>query len=962
MKKKITLLIAVLFSTLMTAQTVTILGNPYLGNPYPSITAAITAASNGDVILITGTHTETLSFNKNITLRGTNPVTDIIQAAASPGTGGTGTRVITVNPTAGNVTIENLTIRHGNSNAAGGGINLDKITGLVTLRNLIVTNNFTTSNGGGISFAGSNAALINSTVQNNSATLDGGAILAAPNNASAMSNIVTISQSLINANTGRNGGGIYINGNTTFGNDYKIDLNIENTTISNNAATSPSGGLGGGSIFSNSSTWTTNAGGDGVSGNVTLRLVHATVYNNTHAAAAKAGIVFNSVVTTYFSAYNSIIVANNDTAIRAINFANATTSNVVNCILGGLNVTPAVGTFLDEPSRNNTRGRTAANAGLTGTLISQGGKTQLLPIATGPVFSGVNWCTASTGISVPTVDQRGFTREGTPDAGAFELHPTTIWSGTWSNGVPTATSLALIESPYTTTSNGGGFSTNLLAILPSGSLIVNSGANLTVANQLDNNSNLGAAGFLLENNANLIQTNNVVNSGPIRMTRNTNPLLRLDYNIWSSPVLDQNLLAFSPQTLTNRFYTYNSATNLYNTVDPSTTNFAQGKGYLIRMPNNHPVSTPTIWSGTFEGAPNNGNISVSLTTSVDEEKRFNIVGNPYPSPINMASFVTANNTQITGTLYFWRKTNSTVTSNVYNTWVGGTFTATAEPFGNINPQGIIRNGQGFFVEALNETATAIVFNNTMRVENNDNQFFKNADANVANNEPATEKHRIWLNLSDATGYFYQQAISYISGGTSGVDQYDGKNISTGDMLFNSIIPNNADHFVIQSRPLPFDPNDVIPLSIKITNAGVYTISINDKDGLFADGTQAIFLRDNLENTSVNLNNGAYTFAATAGTFDNRFELRYTNSALSNTAFNLNTVIMYVNNIKDLIVKSTGHEISSVALYDITGRLLLHKSEINNTWFTANINAFASQIILVQVTDVNGKIITKKMLR
>ena len=964
----LSIIFCVLFSHFGWAQTVTILGDPYSGNPYSSITAAITAASDGDVIEITGTHTESLSFNKNITLRGTNPVTDIIQAADVPGTGGSGSRVITVNTTAGNITIENLTIRHGNSNAVGGGINLDKVTGLVTLRNLIVTNNFTTSNGGGISFAGSNVVLINSTLQNNTATLDGGAILAAPNNASAMSNVVTISQSLINANTGRNGGGIYINGNTTFGNNYKIDVNVENTTISNNAATSASGGLGGGSILSNSSVWTTVAGGDGVSGNVTLRLVHATVYNNTHAAAAKAGIVFNNVATTYFSAYNSIIVANNDTAIRAINFTNATTSNVVNCILGGLNAPN--GPFLDEPTRNNTRGRTAANAGLSGTLSSLGGTTQVLPITSGTLYSGVNWCTAPTGTSIPTVDQRGFTRDATPDAGAFELFSTT-WNSSlsWTNGAPSNLyTEAVIDAPYISSLNGGGFFALKVTITSNGSLTLNSGHNIRTENEVINNSSLGAAGFTIENNANLRQNNgSAANVGAIKIFRDSNPLKLLDYTLWSSPVQDQNLLDFSPQTLPNRFYNYSTSTNLYISIVPTTNSFGLGKGYLIRMPNNHPASPATIWTGSFIGIPNNGEITVPLITNTDEGFRYNLVGNPYPSPINISNFVTANSGKITGTLWFWRKTNSTPEFTVYPTWNGGTLVGNSEPFGNPDPDPIvIRTGQGFFVQAVASPPGPLVFNNFMRQLENSNQFFKSVSSEATDEEPeiVVEKHRIWLHLTNSVGYAFEQAISYISGGTVAVDQYDAQSINSGEVLFNSIISGTPNQFVIQSRPLPFDSNDVIPLAVKITTPAAYSISVHAKDGLFADTNQAIYLKDNYTNTLFNLNQGVYQFNGTTGVFNDRFELRFLDGTLSNPEenWNANQVVVYYDNENQLVVNTFNSAIKAVSVYDLSGRLLLSSKIINQANYKTSLNGVSSQVLLVQIENVNGVVVTKKIIR
>jgi Secretion system C-terminal sorting domain len=421
MRLKITLLLFALFTGVLSAQTVSIQG----GSSYGTITEALTAAVAGDVILVSGTFTEPISIDKSITLKGTNPATDIIQAAASPGTGGTGFRAISIGAATAaalTVRVENLTIRNGNAAANGGGINVDKVTGLVHLNNLIITNNYTTTNGGAVGIAGSNVNITNCSIQNNTSLLDGGAIIAAPNNAAAIDNIVNIKQSLINANIGRNGGGIYINGNLTFGNTYKIAVNIENSTVSNNTANNTSTATalaGGGAICSNSQPWTTNT----AIGNVTLNLIHATLYGNLSPTAARAGLQFNSAKVTNFSAYNSIIVGNDDLTVtgpKAINFTNTNIINVVNCIFGGTTLPPTIVSDPVPNTNNNQAGKSAAHAGITGTLTSEGGSTQVFKLDT-PANTAVDYCTVATGITIPTVDQRGYSRTGIYDAGAYEL-------------------------------------------------------------------------------------------------------------------------------------------------------------------------------------------------------------------------------------------------------------------------------------------------------------------------------------------------------------------------------------------------------------------------------------------------------------------------------------------------------------------------------------------------------------
>ncbi|NVJ89920.1 MAG: T9SS type A sorting domain-containing protein [Flavobacteriaceae bacterium] len=411
MKKYILIIVLFCSFSVINAQTVKI-GS----TSYSTITEAITAASDGDIIEITGVHTEAITFGKSITLRGTDPTTDIIQEAESPSTSGSGVGVINVIREGDNdvltVTIENLGVRNGNSASNGGGINIDKVTGKLTLNNLIIENNHSAKNGGGLGVAGSIADITNCTIKNNSSSLDGGSIIFAPNNGANVNSVINVRQCLIDSNTGRNGGGIYINGNPNFGNDYLIDVVLENTTVSNNNATSASGGNGGGAIFSAGRPWTA----DTSVGNTTLKLIHATFYGNSHSAKNKSGIQFGSAKATNFSAYNSIIVAKDDLNTKALNFANSNTTDVVNCILGGLNGAPAA--IVDDTNKNNSKGKTATFAGISA-LTDEGGATQVFAFAEGS--NSDDYCTAATGITLPTVDQRGAMREGTPDAGAFEF-------------------------------------------------------------------------------------------------------------------------------------------------------------------------------------------------------------------------------------------------------------------------------------------------------------------------------------------------------------------------------------------------------------------------------------------------------------------------------------------------------------------------------------------------------------
>ncbi len=483
---------------------------------------------------------------------------------------------------------------------------------------------------------------------------------------------------------------------------------------------------------------------------------------------------------------------------------------------------------------------------------------------------------------------------------------------------------------------------------------ITSGSTMTLQNDIKVNA---AATMTFANNAPLVQQNDVPNTGNIRVQRNSSALMRLDYTLWSSPVIPQNILAFSPLTYNVgpsniRFYTYNTTANFYSTINPGTTNFAYGKGYLIRMPDNHPT-TPTVWNGQFTGVPNNGTNTTPISY-VSATQKYNTVGNPYASPISMSSFVTANSANITGTLRFWRKTNSVTTNTGYSTWNGGIFVAGPNFSASSDPLGIIQTGQGFMVEAK-PSATSVRFDNTMRVANTANQFFKTSNANVVD-----EVNFMWLNLIGDNEQFSQIALGYRSNASDNVDEFDAVRID-GQTTLSSLINSSTSDYVIQSRAVPFNSNDSVPLSIKISTPGNYSIILDHTSGLF-NGIQDVYLKDNLTNVVTNLTtSNSYNFTSNSGVTSNRFEIIYQNSILSNSSneFNTNGIIVYKNN-SDIVVNSVNTEIENIKVFDITGRLLFNKSNVNKLEYRFNLGA-TNEVVIVKTTLVDGKVITKKII-
>lgn len=542
---------------------------------------------------------------------------------------------------------------------------------------------------------------------------------------------------------------------------------------------------------------------------------------------------------------------------------------------------------------------------------------------------------------------------------------TTTWNGnSWSYGIPTASVDAIINGNFSTGTNGA-FTTKSLTVNSGYTITVNTGTSLTVGNSITNNA--GAASFIVENNANLLQTNNAVNTGLITVKRNSAPLYRFDYTLWSSPVSGQNLRSFSPATLTNRFYIYNPVLGnngnyeaVYPAQNEATYTFAQAKGYLIRVPDNHvsyvSQAIPGVsYNGVFVGIPYNGSYSFPLSNA---NNGFNLVGNPYPSAISISGLFTSNSNAIDGTIWLWRKRNG-VAGSGYATTTGLGMTSAQPEVAAMNPNGIISTGQGFFVKVKNgATQSTLNFNNGIRSTNTNGLFLRNGNSENYTDTDGIEKHRIWLNLSNETDIVSQMLLGYMAGATEGIDYgIEGKYFNDSPIALTSYIDNSE--YAIQGRSLPFSTNDMVPLSFKTNVPGNYSISIDHLDGLF-EANQDIFLKDNQTAQIHNLKTSNYRFSTESGNFANRFEVVYRNSQLGveTPTIKPNNIVVYKKN-ETLHINSGNYIMDKIELYDVSGRLIYTKLNVDNTNVSIPNLPIADQVLLVKITTAENGVAIKK---
>lgn len=538
--------------------------------------------------------------------------------------------------------------------------------------------------------------------------------------------------------------------------------------------------------------------------------------------------------------------------------------------------------------------------------------------------------------------------------------PTNTWNGSWSSGAaPTSTEKIVFAANYNSSSDLIGCSCQV----NSGATVqIHSGNTLTVLNGLTVNSG-GTLRF--DDDASLVQTNDAaVNSGTIIYERETTPLKQYDYTYWSSPVLSAPLSQLATNSL---FYSFNPTINNW-VYQTGGTTMAPGVGYIGRAPAGLTYSPTQMVETNFVGVPNNGVITTPIVKSTGS---YNLIGNPYPSAIDADVFITANTAVTNGTVYFWTH-NTAITNNVYTAndyakynLTGAVRTSTAALTGGAMPTGKIAAGQGFFIEAKTSLANGTyfaTFTNAMRIAGNNTQFFKSGIASTTTNSisEGLERHRIWLSLRSALGAYNQMLVGYVEGATNDFDSlFDGKTFAVGNSV-SMYTMNGADNLSIQGKSLPFLETDTIPIGYSTTVNGELSIDLDDFDGVFT--SQNIYLLDKTNNTLHNLKTAPYTFVTASGNYTDRFELHFTSEALGTTTPTITEKdIKIITANQELEVISPAIAISKVEVFDILGKLLFTKDNLNTNLFQTNSLNLAPQILLVKVTLDNHSVFTKKTL-
>ncbi|OAH76164.1 hypothetical protein AXA65_01355 [Chryseobacterium sp. FP211-J200] len=544
------------------------------------------------------------------------------------------------------------------------------------------------------------------------------------------------------------------------------------------------------------------------------------------------------------------------------------------------------------------------------------------------------------------------------------------WStNVWSNGTPVLASKVIIAGNYDTQLNGALDVCELTVVNP-GTVVVKPNNPITVKKRIINN-NTAANSFIVESDANLLQVDNVINEGNVKVERNVvdmnNISTHMDYVYWSSPVCDQTIKGasgFSPNTPNSGFQQYNEPTDKFTVTADS--KFLRAKGYAVRAESGViPGSSPSQNYGdgyaktyAFTGVPFNGSFtSQNLQKSTGTDKGYNLIGNPYPSNIDFDLLygLNGNEAKMYCSAFFW--TNNTFTPQqmgsgytgnnyvIYNGTGGSPATYdTEDTFYSVAPNGKIKVGQAFIIQA--KLAGTIDFDNSIRVSDNGTFYQKGA-----------AKNRFWLTMTSPNNLVNTILIGYIAGATNNYEKdFDGELFSVGSDSFYSTL--GAKKLAIQGKADDFSVEDKIPVGNVYSINGNYTIKLQTGEGIF-NQTQNIYLKDKLLNKTINLSNGDYTFTAVKGTDATRFEIVYKDDLVLGTDAATKSDFIVYKDGTDYVIKSS-KSLGNVEVYDAVGRMVVSKKTTANS-IRLDVAALVSGVYIIKAEN-SGDVTTKKVIK
>jgi hypothetical protein len=412
----------------------------------------------------------------------------------------------------------------------------------------------------------------------------------------------------------------------------------------------------------------------------------------------------------------------------------------------------------------------------------------------------------------------------------------------------------------------------------------------------------GCNSILIASNASLLDNGYLTVTGTATVNRNYSGG---EWHLISSPVSGATANMFQGLYLQNHTESTNAYTDITNPATPL--NVMQG----------YALWNDLAGTASFVGALNTGNIGAANNVTRDGQG-WNLVGNPYPSPIDWDA--------ATG----WTKTN--VDNATYRHVNNSTW---AEYVGGVGANGgtqYIAPCQGFFVGVTTgETIGTLNMTNDVRTHSTA-PFFKDEVADV-----------VRLEVS-GNGYTNETVIRFLDLATSGFDgQWDAHKLFGTIAEAPAIYSSENGMMAINSLP----ETNTVPVGVKAGVPGVFTIAATETSE-FSD----VILEDLQTGTITDLKTNSYTFNYDMN-FDNRFIVHFIPLAVGENPADL---VNIYSSQKDVFVSVPANTQGDIVVYNLMGQEVA-RSIINGVNNKITLNKSAYYVIKVVS---NETVVTKKV--
>jgi fibronectin-binding autotransporter adhesin len=326
-------------------------------------------------------------------------------------------------------------------------------------------------------------------------------------------------------------------------------------------------------------------------------------------------------------------------------------------------------------------------------------------------------------------------------------------------------------------------------------------------------------------------------------------------------------------------------------------------------------SAATAKTADISGVVNNGSLSITLYNhNQPYTLGFNLVGNPYPSPINWDAASGWTKTNIDNALYYFQAGTTDQYTGTYSTYING-----------ISSDGlatnIIPSMQGFFIHVSNGSypvTGTLGITNSVRINDLTHALLKSMRTDTL---PLL---RITAGFADNGTQSDPAVIYFDSSATQSFDKnLDALKLMNTDVLVPNLYTMTSDSSRLSIIAIPFPADSIrrIPLGIKTAKDGWITFKANNIVQIPAK--RYIYLVDTIAGISQDLRlNPQYRFFLKAGEYKNRFSLVFSLTVFNNiptefsllqnfpNPFNPRTTMRY-------LIPHTSFV--SITVYDILGR-------------------------------------------